>query len=356
MSNLYIPFCSLVLGLFLIVLFITKVKRFKNSENIYYFAMILNVFLASVLCILAIYLIYKDYLLNNNEIDFDDMINYATEYVHKYGVKHNYKYIIIDEYQDTSYIRFLLIKEILNKTGAKLMVVGDDFQSIYKFSGCDISLFLDFNNYFSSTSIRKIENTYRNSQELVNIAGDFVMKNPKQIKKRLKSNKHISKPIEVVYYKNIKQSFLLLIEKIYKEAKKPIMILGRNNTDINMVLNEKLELKDSGKLIYKDNKEIDMYYLTSHKSKGLEEENVVLINLEDKLLGFPNQIVDEKALRFVSCSSDNYPYSEERRLFYVALTRTKNKVYLLTPIKNPSIFVRELARNYKDKIKISTSF
>ena len=130
---------------------------------------------------LNFYLEYQNYLETNNEMDFDDMIFYATNHVHENGIQKKYKYVIIDEYQDTSYVRFLLIKEILLKTNAKFMVVGDDFQSIYRFTGCDLSLFLDFKKYFPDASIKKIENTYRNSQELIKIAGNFVMKNKKQI-------------------------------------------------------------------------------------------------------------------------------------------------------------------------------
>ena len=283
------------------------------------------------------------------------MIINASEYVDKYGINNKYKYVIIDEYQDTSYIRFLLVKSILGKTGAHLMVVGDDFQSIYRFTGCDVSLFLDFNKYFNDSKVMKIENTYRNSEELISVAGNFVMKNKKQIKKRLKSNKHILKPIEIIYYKDIKKTFISLIEKIYSNSRKPIMILGRNNSDIDIVLSNKIKIDSNGKVTYLENKDIEMYYLTSHKSKGLEEENVIIINLIDKLLGFPNKIIDDKVLRFVSCKDDKYSYSEERRLFYVALTRTKNKVYLLTSRGNPSIFVRELLANYRSKINISTS-
>ena len=79
-----------------------------------------------------------------------------------------------------------------------------------------------------------------------------------------------------------------------------------------------------------------------HKSKGLEEENVIIINLENHYLGFPNKIKDDKVLRFVSNNFEKYPYSEERRLFYVALTRTKNYTYLLTPKNNKSIFISEI--------------
>lgn len=294
---------------------------------------------------LNLYLEYQNYLETNNEIDFDDMIFYATNHVHQNGIQKKYKYVIIDEYQDTSYVRFLLIKEILLKTNAKFMVVGDDFQSIYRFTGCDLSLFLDFKKYFPDASIKKIENTYRNSQELIKIAGNFVMKNKKQIPKNLKSSKHLINPIQIIYYTDIRKTFSLLIEKIYNETKKPILVLGRNNKDIHQIVDKNFKVTESNQIIYKKNPNIFLYYMTTHKSKGLEEENVIIINLENKFLGFPNKIKDDEILRLVSKKFEKYPFSEERRLFYVALTRTKNYVYLLTPCKNQSVFVSELEKN-----------
>jgi len=296
---------------------------------------------------LNIYLIYENYLEQNNEIDFDDMLIKATTQIKEKGITKNYKYIIIDEYQDTSYIRFKLVQEILNKTNAKLMVVGDDFQSIYHFTGCELSLFLNFKNYFQDAKIMKIQNTYRNSQELIKVAGDFVMKNKKQIHKNLCSKKSLKSPIKIIYYDNIKQTFKELILKIYNETNKPILVLGRNNKDIYLVLDDNFKLEESGKIIYKENTSIILYYLTAHKSKGLEEENIIIINLENNLLGFPNQIKNDKVLRFVSINNEKYPYSEERRLFYVALTRTKNYVYLLVPKKNQSVFIKEIKRMIK---------
>lgn len=306
-----------------------------------------------ILLILAlnVYLLYQRALEENNEIDFDDMLIKASEQVEK-GYNKKVKYIIIDEYQDTSYIRFKLVKNIIDKTGAKLMVVGDDFQSIYRFTGCDISLFLDFKKYFNDAKIMKIENTYRNSQELINIAGQFVMKNKKQMKKELKSNKHISNPIIIKYYNNIKEDFKNLILKIYENTKKPIMVIGRNNNDIKYVLDNKYFKLEDNKIIYLKDKNIAIYYLTAHKSKGLEEENVIIINMSDNIIGFPSQIKDDKFLRFVLGTKKNYPYDEERRLFYVALTRTKNTTYLFVPYKNPSVFVHELLKNNKKYIKV----
>lgn len=318
------------------------IKYFQYRKEKYFLILSLN-----------IYLLYQDYLEENQEIDFNDMILKATKQVKNSGTAKKYQYIIIDEYQDTSYIRFRLVKEILEKTGAKLMVVGDDFQSIYRFTGCDLALFLNFKDYFKEAKVMKIQNTYRNSQELIKIAGDFVMKNKKQIYKKLRSSKSLDYPVQLIYYDDIESKFQELVTTIYENTKKPIMVLGRNNKDIELVLGRKFVQKEDSQIVYQENPNIFLYYLTAHKSKGLEEENVILINLTNQTLGFPSQIKEERVLRFVSRIAEQYPYSEERRLFYVALTRTKNYVYLLVPKKNPSIFVTELVHDYPQMVNIS---
>ena len=149
--------------------------------------------------IIDIYFLYEEELKSTNSIDFNDMIVLATKYVKENDIR-KYKYIIVDEYQDTSYIRYLFLKEIINKIGAKIICVGDDYQSIYRFNGCNLNMFLNFKKYFGYTKILKINNTYRNSQELIDIAGNFVMKNKHQINKKLSSNKHINKPIKNFFF------------------------------------------------------------------------------------------------------------------------------------------------------------
>ena len=303
-----------------------------------------------LIIILYIYKTYEQELTSKKELDFSDMISLATKKVKKYGYHKKIKYVIIDEFQDTSQVRFNLIKAILNKTDANLLVVGDDFQSIYRFTGCDLNLFLNFKNIFSDSQILKIENTYRNSQELIDIAGSFIMKNKSQIKKNLKSKKHIDYPIEIIHYKDFIKVFIKLIEKIYRKTNKPILVLGRNNFDINSLSKSNLIKIEDNEIIYTKNKNIKIKYLTIHRSKGLEEENVIIINLTDKKTGFPNKIEDNKILKYVINQNNNYPFEEERRLMYVALTRTKNKTYLLVPNKNKSIFIKEIEKDYKKKI------
>lgn len=303
------------------------------------------------------YLIYKRELEEENQIDFDDMIIKATKVVAQRGISKHYKYIIIDEYQDTSYVRFLLIKNIIEKTNAKFIAVGDDFQSIYRFTGCDLNIFINFKKYFESVKILKIENTYRNSQELIDIAGSFIMKNKSQIKKKLISSKRIKKPVIIYYYKNRQKSFIKLIQDIHKETKSEIMILGRNNKDIYKYINEKdFKIEEDGTLIYKKNFEINLRYLTTHKSKGLEATTVIIINATNKITGFPSRLQDEQIISYVSSPTDKYLYSEERRLFYVALTRTKEKVYIFVSKEEESIFIKELKRDHLRKIEIKRVF
>ena len=290
-----------------------------------------------LLLIINIYLLYEHNLQEENSIDFNDMINKSLKSIKEKGLKYTWKYIIIDEYQDTSLTKFNLINEIINITSAKLLVVGDDFQSIYRFTGCNLNIFLNFNKYYLDSKIFYIKNTYRNSQELIDIAGSFIMKNKYQIKKRLISSKHLTKPIKIVLTNNYISTLKKLINRINNDN---LMVIGRNNKDINNYIDKEYLIKDD--LYYINNH--SFRYLTIHKSKGLESDNVIIINNEDNILGFPSKLKDEPLLKYVNNNHDIYKYEEERRLFYVALTRTKNNVYLIAPYKGMSIFIKELMK------------
>ena len=279
-----------------------------------------------------IYLEYENYLRKTNQIDFHDMINIATEIVNNEGI-YPYKYIIIDEYQDTSLNKCELIKAIQNKTNAKIIAVGDDWQSIYRFTGSNLDIFTNFKKYFSKAKIIKLKRTYRISKELLKITRKFIIKNPYQINKKISSKKAKKIPIHIYFYKNnIKNVW----QKITSQINESTYILGRNNKDIN-------------KIPYMNKY---MKYMTVHKSKGLEAEKVIIINLENSVNGFPSKMKDSEYLKYVSPKTDNYIYSEERRLFYVALTRTKSIVILLVNESNPSTFVIELLKDSNKYIKI----
>ena len=230
------------------------------------------------------------------------------------------------------------------------MAVGDDFQSIYKFSGSDINLFINFNSFFRAGKILKIQTTYRNSQELVNVAGDFIMQNKKQIKKEMRSNIHVDRPIKIVYYSNAKKDFFTLLSYLYKIENYKLFILSRNNKDIENFINDKVIYSD-GNVKIEGKSRFIIRHMTIHKSKGLECDDVILINLIDDKLGFPSMMEQDKILNYIRKDTKKDFIEEERRLFYVALTRAKRNCYLFVPREKPSIFVRELLKNYKEYIE-----
>lgn len=291
---------------------------------------------------------YQNFLTSKNAIDFSDMINHAADRVRAGCRINNYRYVIVDEYQDISKSRFNLLQSIVERTGAKLFCVGDDWQSIYRFAGSDISLFTEFQKYFGYTEVLKIEKTYRNSQQLIDEASRFILKNPLQLQKDLRSDKSLNYPL-VFWGYGVDPSHTLskAIKKIVSEfgTQASILLLGRTNYDKDM-------LEESGlfkithqnrqeQLKYLPIPELNIEFLSVHKSKGLEADNVILLNFKNDKLGFPNQIQDDKVLNLVLTDAETYRFAEERRLFYVAITRTKNRTFILTDNSRPSLFFKE---------------
>ena len=318
------------------------INLFKNYDyNISFFDHIKTNKLLEV--IKRIYIIYEDELKSSNLIDFNDIINLSYKCILEKGLKRYYKYIVIDEFQDISYNRYKLIKIIRDSCNSKIFAVGDDYQSIYKFAGSNIKLITNFKKYFGFTRIIKINNTYRYSQELIMVSNKFITKNRRQIKKKIVSSKHKCKPVKIIYYyKNMG----IKLKKLLEMVDKNIMILSRNNFDINYIIDEDLKYEDNK--IKFNNKEY--VFRSVHKSKGLEEDNIIILNLVDSTFGFPNK-KEDKILNIL-LPKDKYLYEEERRLFYVALTRTRNYVYLFVSKDKPSSFVKELLRNNKKYIEV----
>ena len=314
---------------------------------------------------LKVYELYQEELKQKNLIDFDDIINESNKILKTTkNINFKYKYIIIDEYQDISENRYNLIKNLSKKTNTKIMVVGDDWQCIYSFASSNINLFTNFKKNVEYCEILKIEKTYRNSQQLIDIAGEYIQKKKNQIKKNLKSNKRLEKPITLAIYKEkttktktqnefkktLKKTLDYIIEKYGKE--KNILILGRYKFDRNEILDNEIIEKNKKEniIIYKKNKEVEIEYLTIHAAKGLGYDNVILVNAKNQKLGFPSKIKTNKIIKNLIIEDKGIKYAEERRLFYVALTRTKNEVIIITPKYNYSKFIKEIKNKCNKKI------
>ena len=303
-------------------------------------------------------------------IDFEDMINDASNVLDSYiskGEKLPFDYILVDEYQDISLQRFDLCEKLSKASDAKIIAVGDDWQSIFRFSGAKVDLFTKFEDKMGYANVLKITRTYRNSQELIDIAGNFVMSNQEQIKKNLKSNKSIKDPVILMSYndayekdENDKGPFYRLCEAIEKSlddivAKngedKSILLIGRYNFDgARLGQIEDLFESTNNKIVSKKYPKLNITFLTAHSSKGLGYDNVIVINGKDDVLGFPSKIEDDPVMKLVVKDDNSIDFAEERRLFYVALTRTKNRVYIVTPQIRPSKFILEIKDKFTNVI------
>lgn len=295
---------------------------------------------------------YQDYLRDRNEIDFSDMINLATKYIQSGQYKNLYDYVIIDEFQDISIGRYKLVKALkeANKI-CRLFCVGDDWQSIYRFAGSDISLFKEFEKYFGHTVKSKIETTYRFHEPLLSRSSEFILRNPNQSSKDLKgvSNTRATE-LEIVYSSGGDQDDTEALEKLFDELiatdseirGKVITVLGRYSFDIKRIKNEAgtFMINESAGII--QYKTLKANFLTVHKAKGLEADIIIVINCNSGKHGFPSGMSDDNILNLLLSEADQFENGEERRLFYVAITRAKEKAYLVVDSYFKSKFINEL--------------
>lgn len=308
--------------------------------------------------------LYQQTLFNKGQVDFDDMINLAAAKIAREGISERYTHIIVDEYQDISKSRFNLIKAVREACGARLMCVGDDWQSIYRFAGSDVSLFTDFGAYVGFYEPMKIERTYRNSQELVDIASAFIERNPSQIHKEMHSVEHEQMPVIITMKANMAEGLESALDGIlsHRGYSGRILVLGRHNFDIETAYPDfkGCDSYEGGRVFLKRDRKTgdvriryrgydNITFMSIHRAKGLEADDVVVLNLQNAMYGFPNRIEDDPILQILLGRSEDFEFAEERRLFYVAITRTKHETHLVAGSpesgNGPSPFVEELKKN-----------
>ena len=281
---------------------------------------------------------YEESLKERNECDFTDCLLRASELLEKEQI-YNYDYILVDEFQDMSMDKYRYLSALRRKNPrTRIFCVGDDWQSIYRFSGSDISLFSQFEKFNGPTEEIKIEATHRFGEPHPEWALplDFT---PGQV------------PNEELYTENGYEDETIeraIIEK--QVARLPqdarIYIVSRYRYDIGSVFPEvanktrdenggAIELNIAGRRIQA---------LTAHSSKGLEADYVFLLNCNSGYddYGFPSQVADDPILDYVLSRTDSFDHAEERRVFYVAITRAKRASYVLFDKQYPSLFVTEL--------------
>ena len=288
-----------------------------------------------------VYELYLQALNETKQIDFTDAILQATEICRTLHPV-EYDYIIVDEFQDISIDRYNFLKVLREgNPPAKLYCVGDDWQSVYRFSGSDMSLFNQFPDYFGRTEINKIETTYRFGEPLVSMSSRFIQRNKLQIQKNIHSfNPNMKTELEFHAYE--RREYCNTIGRIIASipSDKSIFLLGRYSFDDYYLSFMYQSVREGNRFYYLiGGRKIEL--LTVHKSKGLEADYVILLQCNRDTYGFPSLVSDDPVLNYVLTKSDQFPYGEERRLFYVAITRAKIKTIVLYDRRFPSLFVDE---------------
>ncbi|MEC6881862.1 UvrD-helicase domain-containing protein [Photobacterium piscicola] len=303
---------------------------------------------------------YQEHLASTECIDFSDMIAEATAIIEKGDFQHSYTHILVDEFQDISEGRAKLLKALLaSKPNMRLFAVGDDWQSIYRFNGADLSLFTEFPAAFTPATMVPLDKTFRFNDKIHEVSSRFVMNNPAQIKKDITTHEQLNAPaVRLVDIKKEIETLISITNMKDKKNQAYINVLQRALSTLNRSADQKskvasvliigrfrqentAQLKgfDISKLSYTH---LNISYVTAHASKGLEADYVILFGVDTGV--FPSTRENDELIDLVLPNKDNFIYGEERRLFYVALTRAKHFVYVIFDNDKSSPFLSEITK------------
>ncbi|MCJ8348819.1 UvrD-helicase domain-containing protein [Moritella sp.] len=301
---------------------------------------------------------YQHDLDENNEIDFDGMITKASDYVCDGQFSSPWLHILVDEFQDISQARATLVRHLQTQVDdSKLFCVGDDWQAIYQFAGSDIAVTTRFSDYFGITSTLPLDTTFRFNDQISAVASKFVMANPEQMHKQITTHIQAKKAcIQVSYYqlsndhkssnKQDDAATLWLEKKLTQlaAANKGVNKGAGQQQSVLLLARFNFQLPDSKTLTALSTQypQLDIKSMTVHSAKGQEADNVIVLAMEAGEHGFPCHKRRHPFALILQPEPSGFPDAEERRLFYVALTRARQQVYLLCNEDKPSTFIEEL--------------
>lgn len=293
---------------------------------------------------------YEGHLQQSGRIDFSDMISRATSHIASGRYLKGFRYVLVDEFQDISVGRYRLIKALKDRhKKLRLFCVGDDWQSIYRFTGSDLSIFVDFEEFFGRSKTTLLSTTYRMNDKIAEVASAFIQRNDRQIRKIVTAIQTCHHdPVRFVCSATASQIDLIedLLERINRKAMTnstvyEVLILGRYN------FNRPENLPQYRKLF----QHLKIDFLTVHRAKGLEADFVIIDALVSGRYGFPSEMEDDPLLNLALSKPEQMTHAEERRLFYVALTRARHKIFLFSDATRKSPFFTELENDLAPRIK-----
>lgn len=293
-------------------------------------------------------------LLENHQTTFSGLIKLAIRYLRSGQIKTRFHYIIVDEYQDLSALRQEFLRLLIESSQANLFAVGDDWQAIYGFSGSRVDFTLNFRRFWGDFSLHRISKTYRFGPTLARLSSNFIMQDHAQIRKQIRSQKEDSSEAIVEICGDSERIDLEVLTHYFESLPRgsSILLLGRFQVDQFRLLHcTQFNLTSNG-VVFCPRPDLKIRFLTVHQSKGLEADYVILLNNRKAKLGFPAHVKDPplktELMKIADeLKLDQISANEERRLFYVALTRAKKQVILLTVDGKESSFIKELRRKFR---------
>ncbi len=282
---------------------------------------------------------YIHYCTDKSYLDFNDLISRSTslfknheDIVNKY--KNKYEYVLVDEFQDVNNLQVELIRLLLtDKT--QLFCVGDDWQSIYGFRGSNVSYIVEFEKHFANAKTIKLNLNYRSTQNIVGASNEVIKNNKFKVEKDVQASKRSEHKIVVYSGNSEEQNMQFCVDKV-----KELLEDGVSNDDILFLYRRS---KMFSQYFYKfKNEGIRVQGKTIHASKGLEAKVVFIIGLTEGSGGFPDIWLEDRIFQVIKKANHDLLMEEERRLFYVAITRAKDKLFLITEKGNESSFLKEI--------------
>lgn len=293
-------------------------------------------------------------LLEKHQTTFSGLIKLAIRYLRSGQIKTQFRYIIVDEYQDLSALRQEFLRLLLESSQANLFAVGDDWQAIYGFSGSRVDFTLNFRRFWGDFSLHRISKTYRFGPTVARLSSSFIMQDHTQIQKQIQSQKEDALEPVVEISGDSERLDLEVLTHYFESLPRDnsILLLGRFQIDRLRLLHCTQFKLTSDSIEFHTRSDLKIRFLTVHQSKGLEADYVIILNNREAKLGFPAHVKDPplkaELVRIVGeLKLDQVSINEERRLFYVALTRAKKQVILLTVDGKESSFIKELRRKFR---------
>ena len=290
---------------------------------------------------------YKDYCKNRSYLDFDDLIILAIKLLKenedtRIRYQNQFKNIMVDEFQDVNSLQVVLLDLLLTEE-TQLFCVGDDWQSIYGFRGSNVDYIVNFASHYKNAEVHKLDINYRSNQSIVGASNEVIKNNKNQISKDVKAFKKSLTKIQIYRAKRADIDGVEFVTEKVRElysrgyGKDDILVLYRRTKMFNPYF-ESLK-----------NERLFVSYKTIHASKGLEAKAVFIIGLTEGSGGFPDVWLDDAIFRVVKDVKYDMLLEEERRLFYVAITRAKDELFLVTELGNESPFVDEIPQIFYAK-------